>query len=347
MNEDWKALLYHYAKANNEALISGDARAWPFVLNDHVLEGEQSSLEATRKDWQRRNVRPLKSTTHAKHWLVSENEEARQITVKLYLTRTIVYEQYGERYEEDRGLLQQVVLCYTEDGWRLASVKPLTAEQQHLDLHTFATGYEQALDHTMARDEPPPPGPLLNTYVLYGAEPVGAHVSSRKIPYDRRRVKQYADRYWNSANPSFLAFDVDCTNYVSQCLLAGGAPMNYTGRREAGWWYQGRKKNREMWSYSWSVSNSLLHYLSTSRSGLQAETVDSPYYLELGDVIIYDWNGDGIYQHSTIVTGFDAAGEPLVNAHTTNSRARLWSYRDSPAWTERTRYRFFHIADFF
>lgn len=27
----------------------------------------------------------------------------------------------------------------------------------------------------------------------------------------------------------------------------------------------------------------------------------------LGDVIFYDWDGDGSFQHSTIVTAFDAA----------------------------------------
>src|SRR5690606_38990219 len=126
------------------------------------------------------------------------------------------------------------------------------------------------------------PKPLLNTYVLYGAQqPKVAGSSSRKAAYDRRRAVAYAEKYWNSANPNFLEFEVDCTNYVSQCLLAGGAPMNYTGRREAGWWYQGRKGHREWWSYSWSVSNALSSHLTGSRSGLQAETVGSPYELDL------------------------------------------------------------------
>lgn len=75
--------------------------------------------------------------------------------------------------------------------------------------------------------------------------------------------------------------------------------------------------------------------------------MERPEQLQLGDVIIYDWDGDGGFQHSTIVTAFDAGGMPLVNAHTTPSKHRYWDYRDSYAWTENTVYRFFRIADYF
>ena len=103
-----------------------------------------------------------------------------------------------------------------------------------------------------------------------------------------------------------------------------------------------------MWSYSWSVAGSLQLYLSGRRqNGLRATVVDSAEQLSLGDVIIYDWSGDNRFQHSTVVTAFDAAGMPLVNANTVPSRHRYWDYRDSYAWTEQTRYRFFHIADEF
>ena len=68
---------------------------------------------------------------------------------------------------------------------------------------------------------------------------------------------------------------------------------------------------------------------------------------DAGDVIVYDWDGDGAFQHSTIVTAFDAGGKPLVNAHTVSSRHRYWDYRDSYAWNDNTEYRFYHIPDYF
>jgi len=124
--------------------------------------------------------------------------------------------------------------------------------------------------------------------------------------------------------------------------------MNYTDRRHLGWWYKGRSGGQELWSYSWSVSNALEAYLAAPRSaGMRATLVEHPWELQLGDVIAYDWDGDGRYQHSTVVTAFDRQGMPLVNANTVSSRHRYWDYRDSYAWTDRTRYRFFHIADEF
>lgn len=109
-----------------------------------------------------------------------------------------------------------------------------------------------------------------------------------------------------------------------------------------GWWYKKDIPN-DRWSFSWTVSHSLCWYLSSG--GLHAEEVKSPTQLDVGDVIIYDFEGDSRYNHSTIVTAHDASGMPLVNAHTVNSKQRYWDYQDSYAWTKRTVYRFFHIPD--
>ena len=169
--------------------------------------------------------------------------------------------------------------------------------------------------------------------------------SPRKAAYNRMKAVQYAEMWWSRPNPHYLEFEVDCTNFVSQCLYAGGAPMDYTGKRDSGWWYAGKQGGRELWSYSWAVAHRLQSFTVTSRRGLRGTVVSSPQELQPGDMISYDWDGNGRYQHNTIVTAKDANGMPLVNAHTINCRARYWEYRDSPAWTERTRYVFVRIAD--
>lgn len=81
------------------------------------------------------------------------------------------------------------------------------------------------------------------------------------MPYRREDAVLYADRWWDGFNPEFAAFEVDCTNYISQSLFAGGAPINYTGKRESGWWYKGYVGDKEAWSYSWSVANALERFL--------------------------------------------------------------------------------------
>ncbi|MCM3739616.1 amidase domain-containing protein [Oceanobacillus luteolus] len=158
--------------------------------------------------------------------------------------------------------------------------------------------------------------------------------------YDRREAVRYAERWWNSYNPAFRVFDDDCTNYISQCLYAGGAPMRGAPQRDRGWWYQGNN-----WSYSWSVAHSLRWYLSGSTVGLRGRELENPQDLMLGDVICYDFEGDGRWDHNTIVVNKDFYGMPLVNAHTNNSRNRYWTYEDSAAWTPNIQYKFFRIGE--
>ncbi|RDI48030.1 amidase domain-containing protein [Falsibacillus pallidus] len=158
--------------------------------------------------------------------------------------------------------------------------------------------------------------------------------------YDRLKAAQYAEKWWNSYNPAYKKFEVDCTNFISQCLRAGGAPMRGYPGRGKGWWMQNSN-----WSYSWAVANSLRWYLSSSSSGLRAKKVGDPQELDIGDVICYDFQGDGRYDHNTIVTGKDANGMPLVNAHTYNSRMRYWAYEDSSAYTPNIQYSFFKVMD--
>jgi hypothetical protein len=109
--------------------------------------------------------------------------------------------------------------------------------------------------------------------------------------------------------------------------------------RNKGWWIRGGT-----WSFSWSVSHSLRWYLEGSKKGLKAKRVSSPKQLMLGDVIFYDFNGDGRFDHSTIVTG-KTGNTPVVNAHTVSARNRDWRYGNSPAYTPNIKYVFLHIDD--
>ncbi|ATW24090.1 amidase domain-containing protein [Candidatus Formimonas warabiya] len=161
--------------------------------------------------------------------------------------------------------------------------------------------------------------------------------------YDRAAAVRYAQKWWNNYNPSFHSFSVDCTNYVSQVLYAGGIPMTYTGKANTGWWYSGSGTPEDKWSYSWTVAHSLRWYLASGKGTLRAEPADSAQLLLPGDVICYDWDGDGVWQHNTVVVGLNGDGQPLVNAHTNNSQNRYWDYQDSLAWTEKTKYLFWRI----
>jgi hypothetical protein len=158
--------------------------------------------------------------------------------------------------------------------------------------------------------------------------------------YNRLKAIQYAEKWWNSYNPAYKKFENDCTSFISQCLHQGGAPMRGYPNRRSGWWMRGQN-----YSISWAVAHSLMLHLRGSKTGLRAKEVTSPDQLLYGDVICYDFQGNDRFDHNTIVTGKDAYGMPLVNAHTYNSRMRYWAYEDSSAYTPNIKYKFLAIVD--
>ncbi|MCY8510502.1 amidase domain-containing protein [Bacillus mojavensis] len=162
----------------------------------------------------------------------------------------------------------------------------------------------------------------------------------RAFQYDRLGAVQYAEKYWNKRNPAYKNFSDNCTNFISQCLHAGGAPMRGHPNRGSGWWMK-----QSSWSYSWTVAHSMKMYLTNSKAGLRAVRVKSAEELVPGDVICYDFEGDGRFNHTTIVVAKDKDNMPLVNAQSYDSRMRYWSYEDSTAYTPSIRYAFFHIVD--
>ncbi|MGG1638061.1 amidase domain-containing protein [Paenibacillus sp. FSL K6-3182] len=338
--QGWKAAVHRYISLYNQA----EANQHAAVLTDYVTDRDHCDrlrfrLERLRERDLLRGALPAGSETKAELIRVNESSSEVSVLIRLHIKRRM--EQSGRFYMEERSEFERLWLGLAGHSWNVLRVEPIISERR--------PRYGTAVDNWMTVDDyselfgeqSSPSTPYLNYDLLqqFKHRPSG-------IRYRRDLVAAYADRWWNEGNPAYELFEVNCTNYVSQCIFAGNAPMNYTGKRETGWWYKGRNKGSEWWSYSWAVSNAITNYLTGSKtSGLRAEVVQSADELQLGDVITYDWNGDHRFQHSTIVTAFDSFGMPLVNANTVSSRHRYWDYRDSYAWTEQTKYRFFHIAD--
>ncbi|AOZ93536.1 amidase domain-containing protein [Paenibacillus crassostreae] len=334
MEQPWKQLLFTYVNQYNQCQIDYRAESQQQVVTDMSFVMERSKRMKRLSDWyEMRESIPLRSETRAK--LIQMIRESDQdVILDIQLHSKLYYSKGGMTHRED--MIQRERLNFIRDGfqWVIVSIEQLTVER-HPNLENLSLPNEGTGSFGEGS------GPYLNAHVW------GSGSNRRPVKYSREEAVAYADLWWDSENPEFITFTVNCTNYISQCLFAGGAPIHYTGNRATGWWYKGYVSNKEWWSYSWAVSNSLEYLLSTSTKGLRAEVVDRAEQLMLGDVIIYDWDGDGNYQHSTIVTAFDAGGMPLVNANTVSSRHRYWDYKDSYAWQENTKYQFLHIPDIF
>ncbi|MDT3428497.1 hypothetical protein J2Z22_004089 [Paenibacillus forsythiae] len=340
MDQKWKQSLYVYVDQCNKSRVIPETDVFTGALSESGIRAKQQERGRRIANWYRdRGITPRRCETGVRV-LRSAQRESGGVVAEVALHSAFYYEKGGITHREDKVERERLTFASVKGGagWSVAGVERDIPEQvPRRGAGAAPAKISSGLEETFG--QPPVPGPLLSRRVL--------GPSVRDVRYRREDAAAYADRWWNENNPEYETFAVDCTNYVSQCLFAGGAPINYTGKRETGWWYKGYVGGQEGWSFSWAVSDSLRRYLDGERRfGLRAETVERPEQLMLGDVIQYDWDGDGRFQHSTVVTAFDAGGMPLVNAHTVPSRHRYWDYRDSYAWTDRTVYRFFHINDY-
>ncbi|MFC5530353.1 amidase domain-containing protein [Cohnella yongneupensis] len=352
---EWKDALFRYVNAMNEAVLSRDSGVLKQIADVGQRDRLAKRMRVTILREKKSGIKPLHSEMRTRIEKQRVNQGEAVVEIALHTVRS--FEQSGQPWQEERVDRERVKFVRVGQSWRVDSVLPLVSES-HPEVDVVVDPEPRHY-----REEDPdrrtviPSLPYMNPNAMYGFKSrvyAGAvaggdnayEYAMRGTPYRREAAVAYAERWWNEPNNAYENFDVNCTNYVSQCIFAGGAPMNYTGRRESGWWYKGRQNNLELWSYSWAVANALQHHLTQPRVyGLRAEVVPRADMLQLGDVVCYDWEGNGRFQHNTIVTAFTPEGMPLVNANTVSSRHRYWDYRDSYAWTERTQYRFFHITN--
>ena len=141
-------------------------------------------------------------------------------------------------------------------------------------------------------------------------------------PYDRERAVEYAKRWALSRNPLFTDFTGqggNCTNFVSQAVLAGSCVMNFTPT--FGWYFVSSSDRSPSWTgveffYDFMVNNGGVGPFMREVSRREAEE---------GDVIQLA-NETGDFYHTLIITGFDGE-EILVSAQSDDSLDRpLSSY---------------------
>ena len=128
------------------------------------------------------------------------------------------------------------------------------------------------------------------------------------VPYDRSAAVDYARRWALSRNPAYYDFqDIggDCTNFASQCILAGSGVMNYT--LVTGWYYI----NANDRTASWTGVEYLYDFLiNNDGPGPWAAEVPEEAALP-GDLV--QLGGPGGFYHSPVIVSVDPI---LVCAHT-------------------------------
>lgn len=171
-------------------------------------------------------------------------------------------------------------------------------------------------------------------------------VSALSVPsfaYSRTNAVNYANTYALSCNPNHKYFTRggNCTNFVSQCMYAGGVKTDSTWN-----FTQGVVSTYNTYTRAWTVADELKNYIKInlggerlvskwkkygdSSQGVYGYVNNSNNLTNTGiEIVFYDWQDDGIIDHSSIVVGtgnsLDGTGYgDLVDQNSTDRKQTLW-----------------------
>lgn len=170
-------------------------------------------------------------------------------------------------------------------------------------------------------------------------QPVSPMVEPGATFYNRNAAANYSDSYAMSYNSSYYNYNPDggdCANFASQSLRAGNAYFigAYT-QGSSNWWYNGSGSTPTLKSpISWRYCPSQRSFITSSWG-----STTTLAGLSRGDLIYYDWGGDGVWDHVAIVTAFNGTN-PLVNAHNANHYRVDWKLGGA------ARYSYVHINNY-
>jgi hypothetical protein len=149
--------------------------------------------------------------------------------------------------------------------------------------------------------------------------------------YNRARAVEYAKKWAFDRNKAYFDYGKyggDCTNFVSQCLRAGGAPM-VDGIY--GWNYYSANRH----SASWTGVEFLYNFLTRatpkggSGGGSIKGRVVSLEELEVGDIVQLSFDGHS-FSHTLLVVEIGFGGEIFISAHDNDAFGRplsTYSYK--------------------
>ena len=139
----------------------------------------------------------------------------------------------------------------------------------------------------------------------------------------REEVVLYARKYALTRNPLFYTFEGiggNCTNFASQCVLAGSCTMNYTA--VYGWYYLSINRR----SASWTGFDYFFDFMTTNQGVGPYGRVITINEVQPADLIQLQ-NSEGRFYHTLVVTKVED-GEIYICANSNDALDRPLSSYD-------------------
>lgn len=175
------------------------------------------------------------------------------------------------------------------------------------------------------------------TLPLCFSRTVSANNAVYEGAYNIHEMIAYAEKYAGEQgvfNPVYeikyavengYAVEEDCTNFVSQCLVAGGIPTSDGWNGDSSHWpifdvtYEDRDGNEHVLhrgysdGYNTFVNAGLFneyfseqgYLVEKSAEGFSEGLILNQICPAVGDIVQFDWEGDGVIEHSVVCCGYE------------------------------------------
>jgi hypothetical protein len=127
----------------------------------------------------------------------------------------------------------------------------------------------------------------------------GCSAGEPALPAPIQKQLSYAMKHWNHYNTKIYGdlnpVGGDCANFVSQTLIARGWKMNDT-------WYN--HDAAASWSPAWGYVPAMNDYFTANAKslGLTEYPLNKRSKIAVGDIVMFDWDDDGSFDHVEIVS---------------------------------------------
>ncbi|WP_060884872.1 amidase domain-containing protein [Streptomyces caniscabiei] len=275
-------------------------------------DGKLSALKGTKS--RLASLGEAYTSADTKVTVDSAKVKGKKATVEVTETTTLKYKKIRGDEPASTGFDAHHVLTFTAQAngtWQLTAMRSTDGGAPRINEPVAAPADAKLSRTPMAVIQAPKaattPNPVAKPKTLTG----GA--------YNYKAMATYTETYWKNYNPAYRKYNAaggDCTNYLSQGLLAGGwKQISTVTPEEYDTWYYASNGTADAWigvnEWSW--------FTQTAK---RTTALANVYQMDVGDVLQVDFNKDGSKDHSMMTTYRSSSGVPYLTYHDADTYRR-------------------------
>ncbi|MEE1837054.1 amidase domain-containing protein [Streptomyces sp. SP17KL33] len=240
--------------------------------------------------------------------------KGKKATVQVTETTTLKYKKIRGDEPASTGFDAHHVLTFTAQAngtWQLTAMRSTDGGAPRINEPVAATADTKLSRTPMAVIQAPKAATTRNPAPKPKTLTGGA--------YDYKAMATYTEKYWKNYNPAYRKYNAaggDCTNYLSQGLLAGGwKQISTVTPEEYDTWYYASNGTADAWigvnEWSW--------FTQTAK---RTTALANVYQMDVGDVLQVDFDKDGSKDHSMMTTYRSSSGVPYLTYHDADTYRR-------------------------